>query len=117
MKRLARLIVRIMPRLLRRRRFTGARIVERVSEIPSQTGALIYVVERNGNPQWAVFDCPCRTGHRLSVNLRATDYPHWTLKRERDFVTLSPSLWYRDQCHSHFWIKQNRVKWVRQEKH
>jgi hypothetical protein len=86
--------------------------VERVSEVPQDTGSEIFIVQRNGNPLWAILDCPCRTGHRLSVNLRPSEKPYWTVREEGHLVTINPSLWYKDKCRSHFWITQNQVRWV-----
>jgi Family of unknown function (DUF6527) len=105
-------IARLAPRLLRRRRYSGLRVVERVSDVPEDTGSFIYLVQRNDRPQWAILDCPCRTGHRLSVNLRLNEQPHWSVRQEGQLVTVHPSLWYKDQCCSHFWITRNEVRWV-----
>jgi hypothetical protein len=111
-KPIIRFFARLAPRLLRRRRFADVRVVERVSDVPDETGNLIYLVERGGNLRWAILDCPCRQGHLLSVDLNPTHDPHWTVRREDLAVSLYPSLWYRDQCRSHFLITRNMVKWV-----
>jgi Family of unknown function (DUF6527) len=112
MKWFCGLLARLAPRWFKRKRYTGIRVLERVSEVPEDTDSLIFIVRRNGNPLWAVLDCPCRRGHRLSVNLRVNDNPHWTIREEGPFVTIHPSLWYKDECRSHFWITKNEVKWV-----
>jgi hypothetical protein len=111
-KLLTRLLAHLAPRWFRRKKYEGLRIVERASEVPEDTGSLIFLVQRNGSPLWAILDCPCRTGHRLSVNLRQSEEPFWTVRQEGHLVTLHPSLWYKDQCRSHFWITRNKVKWV-----
>lgn len=98
--------------LFRRSRYSGVRTVERMSEVPKKTGALIFLVERGGHAQWAVFDCPCCRGHRLTVSLRESDHPHWTAKRHGARLSLYPSLWLKENCKSHFWIRENKVSWV-----
>lgn len=112
LKRITAFLARRAPNLFRRRQYFGLRVVERMSDVPAETGSLIYLVERNAKPLWAVLECPCRMGHGLSVNLQTSDNPHWTLKGEGNLATVHPSLWYHDLCHSHFWISRNRVKWV-----
>jgi hypothetical protein len=112
LKRVTTFLARRAPRLFRRRRYSGLRVVQRVSEVPDNTGSVIYLVQRNDTLLWAIFDCPCRTGHRLSVTLRAGDHPHWTLRQEGNLATMYPSLWYHDHCHSHFWITRNQVRWL-----
>jgi len=52
-------LARKAPRLFRRRHYSGLRMVERVSDIPDHTKALIYVVQRSDVHQWVVFECPC----------------------------------------------------------
>ena len=111
-KRVTRFFARLAPRLLRRRRFDGVRVVERVSDVPDETGGLIYLVKRNGDLLWAILDCPCRQGHRLTVDLHTNHDPYWTVKREGSAISFRPSLWYHDRCRSHFWITRNSVRWV-----
>ena len=112
MEKVRRVLAQLAPRFFRRRRFDGFRLVERMSDVPEHTGAYIYVVRRNGNMLWAILDCPCCTGHRLSVNLRTTERPHWTVIMKGRAITINPSLWYHDQCRSHFFVRNNRVDWV-----
>jgi hypothetical protein len=112
LKRITAFLARRAPNIFRRRRYSGLRVVKRMSDVPAETGSLIYLVERNGRRLWAVLECPCRLGHRLSVSLQASDNPHWTLKSKGNLATIHPSLWYRDQCRSHFWITRNQVKWA-----
>jgi hypothetical protein len=100
------------PRVFRRRKYSGLQVVERVSDIPDHTKALIYIVLRSGVHQWAVFECPCCTGHKITVNLRKHDHPHWTATKSGPAISLHPSLWFHEGCKSHFWIKDNRVRWV-----
>src|SRR2546427_8633681 len=102
MKWIKSVVARAAPRLARRRKYTGLLVVERVSEIPNDTGEKIFIVARNDKLLWAVFDCPCRTGHRFTVNLNINEEPRWTLEPDGNFATLTPSLWYGGRCRSHF---------------
>lgn len=60
--------------------------------------------------------CPCGCG--LDVYLPTTRflsklrYQQWDLKVGGDVATLSPSISIRIGCRSHYYIKNNRVRWV-----
>ena len=111
-KRLRAFLAHKAPKTFRRRKYSGIQTVERISEIPKDTKSVIYIVERSGINQWAVLDCPCCTGHRITVTLRKDDDPHWSAETSHHCVTLYPSLWFHEDCKSHFLIKNNRVIWI-----
>jgi hypothetical protein len=111
-KQVRAFLARRAPRVFRRRQFSGVEIVERVSDVPDDTKASIFLVQRSGTFQWAVFDCPCCAGHRITVTLRKSDDPHWTATRLGKKVSFYPSLWFHEGCKSHFWIKNNHISWV-----
>lgn len=63
-------------------------------------------------PKWLVFDCPCRSGHRIMVNLNSARHPVWKLIA-RSPLTATPSFDatnYGRRCH--FLITSGRVEWV-----
>ena len=64
--------------------------------------------------KWLVFDCPCRTGHRIMLNLDRSRWPHWTIRpSRRRRITLSPSIDYRSENRScHYFIRDGRVVWT-----
>jgi len=77
--------------------------------IPSRAAV---VVKRDGTPTWVAFDCPCRRGHRVMVNLDPARRPTWALQSASP-LTLSPSI----DDHSgarrcHFFVKQGRIRWA-----
>lgn len=101
-------------RLKRRHRYARVKFVDSMSEVPVRTANAIYVVGPRTTPKWAVFDCPCARGHRLTVNLMRSGYPHWIPKMADDKVSLTPSIAVTDHpCQSHFWLDRNCVRWVR----
>lgn len=114
LKRLTGFLAKRVPRLFRRHRYAGLRIVERMSDVPVDIGSFIYLVERNGQRLWVVLECPCRKGHKLSVSLQENDRPHWKVTTNGEVATIQPSLWLNDGCRSHFWITRNEVSWVRE---
>lgn len=100
-------------RLKRRHRYTCVKCVDSMIEVPERTARGIYIVGSRESPKWAVFDCPCSRGHRLTVNLMRSRYPYWNLEMARETVSLTPSIVVTDHpCQSHFWLHRNRVRWV-----
>ncbi len=72
----------------------------------------VVLVGRPQRPTWAAFDCPCRSGHRLLVNLDDKRYPHWK-------ISLQPrlSLWpsidsvaHGRRCH--FVLNKGTIRWA-----
>lgn len=76
---------------------------------------VIVVGEDPTQPQWLAFDCPCRQGHRLLINLSWSRRPRWTLHQDdRDRVTLHPSVdSFSEVGRCHFWLRRGRVTWVK----
>lgn len=97
-----------------RPRYSKVAFVDSMSSVPDEPGMTIYIVGTSKLPKWAVFDCPCERGHRLTVPLMRSVSPHWTLRVRRGRASLSPSVSVdRDPCTSHFWLRDNRVEWAR----
>ena len=50
-------------------------------EVPDRLPAkgVFLVGTLGGAATWAAFDCPCRMGHRLMVNLDRTRHPFWNV--------------------------------------
>ena len=89
--------------------------VSDVDDVPSHIRArrafLVATVRRN---KWLVFDCPCRTGHRVILNLDESRDPFWTLRLTRtQRISLSPSIDYKGSRRScHYFLSNGRVVWA-----
>jgi hypothetical protein len=57
--------------------------------------------------------CPCGCGESIELALIPEATPRWKLSLEQNRPSLSPSVWKRDGCRSHFFLKKGRVVWVR----
>jgi hypothetical protein len=103
----------------RRRRLTTARyrcveFVESVAAIDELPRRSVTVVGEPGHLKWAVFACPCGTGHRIQVPLRASGWPRWKLTiSPQGAPSLTPSVDDRRHIRCHFWLRDGRVKWVK----
>lgn len=64
-------------------------------------------------PKWAVFECPCGTGHRIALALRSRRQPAWLMALDdAGRPSLSPSI---DSDHGrrcHFWLRNGRIEWA-----
>ena len=88
-------------------RETGLRrvyVIKQVDDEPDNCKSwVLYVIEDVGRPWAAAMACPCGCGQVLHMNLIPDTKPVWKLERHRDgSPTLSPSVWRREGCHSHF---------------
>ncbi len=87
--------------------------VEAADEIPSRLprrGAVIAGPQ--DEPHWIAFDCPCRKGHRVMLNLDKRRRPAWSITQGRP-LTVRPSVDDRTahrRCH--FFIRDGKIYWV-----
>lgn len=100
-------------RLWRRRRYGKVVVVDSMSAVPERLGGTIYIVRRGGIDRRAAFECPCRCGRKIDVNLMpGSQQSSWSVTIDGTKVTLHPSVWLRsDPCQSHFFIRGSRVIW------
>jgi hypothetical protein len=74
----------------------------------------LYVVQEDGFLEQAAMLCPCGCGRVLHMNLLPDERPCWRFIRHKDgTATLSPSVWSKRDCRSHFWFRQGRVHWCK----
>lgn len=87
--------------------------VENVDELPNRIqGRSAVVVADAGTNKWLVFDCPCRTGHRVMLNIDSRRRPMWKLTSTTP-LTVSPSVdVLRPERRCHYFVRQGRIEWV-----
>ncbi len=77
--------------------------------LPRNAVALVGDV---GRTKWVVFDCPCRTGHRIMLNTDPARRPRWALNQAAR-LTIFPSVDYLgSQRRCHYFIRNGRIEWV-----
>ena len=95
------------------RRWRVVAQVAAVDEIPDQLphkGA--FLVSPRGGATWVVFDCPCRTGHRLVVNLDTARDPFWSIDSLKP-MSIRPSIDdVTPQRRCHFVLRNGRIRWA-----
>jgi len=88
------------------------RFVEGDSLPASLTGRGVVVACEEGELWSAGLRCPCGCGDVLELALIEEAQPRWSLQVDRrGRPSLSPSVWRRTGCRSHFWLHEGRVRW------
>lgn len=72
------------------------------------------VLLRDGGEDWSVaMRCPCGCGQKVELALIREANPRWSLRNDLgNRPTLSPSVWLREGCRSHFFVRAGRIRWV-----
>jgi hypothetical protein len=72
------------------------------------------IVESGGHLKWACFKCPCGCGDKISLSLATNRRPAWSVVVDwKGRPTVTPSVWQKAGCFSHFWITDGRVNWCK----
>lgn len=72
----------------------------------------LYIAGENGHTWFASMRCPCGCKATIQLNLLPDTRPCWTLSTQKDGrVSLSPSVWRKIGCRSHFFVRRGRVEW------
>lgn len=81
--------------------------------VPTRLPAKCAVLVKNQfKPGWLVFDCPCRRGHRVMLNLSLNRHPRWLIKKTLP-LTISPSVNdFTIDTSCHYFIHEGRIKWM-----
>lgn len=83
------------------------------ADVPEQLRARhAVVVGTSSRAKWLVFDCPCRRGHRVMLNLDPGNRPRWSII-DRYPLTLRPSVDERSPVgHCHYVVRKGLVYWI-----
>jgi hypothetical protein len=84
------------------------------TEVPDKLRSeTVYVIGEDG-VNWSIaMLCPCNCGATLEMSLHPDGRPRWKIRQHVDgTVSLSPSVWRRVGCKSHFFLKRGAIHWV-----
>lgn len=87
--------------------------VGRRRDLPSRLHpSRLYLV---GTPaKWAVFRCPCGTGHQIDLNLMHAGLARWTITLDSQCrPSVHPSIDVRADRRCHFWLTVGEVRWCK----
>jgi hypothetical protein len=70
----------------------------------------LYLVGRPA--KWAVFRCPCGTGHQVDLNLMHAGNARWSVTVDSEHrPSVRPSVDVRAENRCHFWLTDGQVRW------
>lgn len=71
------------------------------------------ILARDDGEDWCVgMRCPCGCGHAIELLVIPEAKPRWDVSVDKmERPSLSPSVWLRTGCHSHFWLRSGRIRW------
>ena len=72
---------------------------------------VIYIIGERHNYWMITFRCPCGCNSVISLNLLKGVRPRWRFKTRWGTISISPSVWRRVGCRSHFYIRKGKVDW------
>lgn len=98
----------------RRRGRYGVVFVES-DELPEVLPDKTIVIAREDGTLWSAgMLCPCGCGDRLELMLLTDVRPRWDVHFSVDGrPSLLPSVWRKQACRSHFWLREGRIQWCR----
>lgn len=74
----------------------------------------VYVIGEEGVRWYVAMLCPCGCGAILHMSLHPQGRPRWNVSVHLDdTASLSPSVWRRVGCRSHFFLRAGRIEWCR----
>ncbi|OJW54359.1 MAG: hypothetical protein BGO55_11735 [Sphingobacteriales bacterium 50-39] len=74
---------------------------------------IIYIVQDGLEADSLFFKCPCGCKTTICLNLLKDTRPCWSFSVKKGRITISPSIWAKAGCGSHFLIREGKVVWVR----
>ena len=81
--------------------------------LPSRLPTRDLVLAREDGEDWCIgMTCPCGCGRPIELLVINEAKPRWDVSVDaQGFPNLSPSVWVKTGCRSHFWIRGGRVHW------
>lgn len=88
-------------------------IIIQGDSLPKRLPRRDLVLAREDGEDWCVgMRCPCGCGDPIELLIIQEAKPRWDIIVSKDGrPTLSPSVWRKKGCRSHFWLRAGRVEW------
>lgn len=91
------------------------KLIEVRGDSPSgQLPSRDLVLLREGGEAWSIMmRCPCGCGQPVELPLIREARPRWSLQMDLNgHPTLAPSIWRREGCRAHYYVRDGKVLWV-----
>lgn len=85
-----------------------------IEDLPEDLkNGIVYIVGIKKHPWQAAFICPCGCGVLIQLSLLSNSNPRWKFRLYRKkYISLSPSIWRKVGCKSHFFIRKGNIVWA-----
>ena len=91
-------------------RYTARNVADEPKDIKAGT---LYIVIDGDDPDTIIFKCPCGCNADIYLNLLKDARPNWSFcVNQKGKITISPSIWRKAGCKSHFFIRNGKVSWA-----
>lgn len=89
-------------------------VADAADEIPDRLPRNgVALVGDHNHTKWIIFDCPCRTGHRIMVNGDLARRPAWVIHTASP-LSIAPSIDYRGSARRcHYFVRGGRIVWAK----
>lgn len=98
-------------------RFGPARklLIVKGDSLPAHLPRRNLILARDDGEDWCVgMKCPCGCGRTIELLVIPEASPRWNITiNGTGRPTLHPSVWLKDGCQSHFWLRNGKVQWCR----
>jgi hypothetical protein len=86
---------------------------EKVKDLPVQIPEWnIFIIADGICPDSLAFKCPCGCDTTIFLNLLFDAKPRWKYYiTKKGNISISPSVWRKVGCKSHFYIRESRISW------
>jgi len=90
------------------------RIVESDS-LPARLPPFHIILAREDGEDWCIgMRCPCGCDQIIELMVIPEAMPRWDLSLDdKCRPSLSPSIWLKSGCRSHFWLTNGKILWVK----
>lgn len=84
-----------------------------VDDVPSVfQDKCVYILNEGYVDEAIYFVCPCGCNAVIELNLLEDSKPLWKYAIDNGRITISPSVWRRIECKSHFFIRSGKIQWA-----
>lgn len=98
--------------LFRKSYFKKITVVSTTPEIQNLKEKEFVEVNYKNKSYWVLFRCPCGCGDVITLSTQNSHIPHWKIFENKfGLPSLSPSIWQKRGCYSHFWVKNGKIHW------
>lgn len=77
---------------------------------------IIYISKEEGKLTYLLMRCPCGCGDQIELSLIENLSPCWQVVFHwNGTLSITPSIWRRKKCKSHFFYQKGQIKWCDQK--